>query len=276
MELIGNGLNKGSHMYFYTVSQTAKKLLYYPIAVGEFYCNRDYNVKRDKYNSILAIYVIDGNITMLQDSAKLNAQGDELLLIDCYKSHRYFTDSNAHTLWVHFDGNNSRQWFDEIKAKKGQKIKCTRQAAEHISNIIKHIKHNQSEYSISNELYSMLCNISNENILNHQDRKLSQIETAKKYIASNYDKNISISEMADAVHMSVSYFSKIFKESTGFSPYDYLLTVRLDKAKELLKQTDNPIESIAYKTGFNSSSNFICFFKKEAGISPLKFRNVMF
>ena len=82
--------------------------------------------------------------------------------------------------------------------------------------------------------------------------------------------------MANASHMSVSYFSKIFKEAAGSSPYDYLLTVRLDKAKEMLRQTDCSIESIAYKTGFNSASNFLYFFKKETGISPLKFRNLKF
>lgn len=276
MELIGNGLKKGSHMYFYTTSQTGKKLLYYPIAAGEFYCNSEYNVQRAHYNNILAIYILDGSIEMIQDDIKLSAQKDELLFIDCYKDHQYFTDSDAHTLWVHFDGNNSRQWFDEIKSQKGQKIKCSRQTAECIFNVIKYIAHNQNEYIISNELYSMLCNISLENTAKQKGQKNIQIEAAKKYIILNYNKNVSIYEIANAVHMSVPYFSKIFKEITGFSPYDYLLTIRLDKAKELLKQTGDSIESIAYKTGFNSASNFICFFKKETGISPLKFRNIKF
>lgn len=276
MELIGNGLEKGSHMYFYTPPQAAKKLLYYPIAAGEFYCNMDYNVNRDRYDSILAIYILDGNITMVQEGAEFNAQKNDLLLVDCYTQHKYFAVFNAHTLWVHFDGNNTRQWFDEIKSKKGQKIKCTNQTAECIYNIIKFIQQNQSEYTISNELYSLLCNISNENAVNQEKRKVSQIETAKEFIISNYDKNIAISDMANAAHMSVSYFSKLFKKSMGFSPYDYLLSVRLDKAKEMLKQTDYSVESIAYKTGFNSSSNFVYFFKKETGLSPLKFRNIMF
>lgn len=276
MELIGNGLSKGSYMYFYTPSQTAKGLLYYPIAVGEFYCNGDYIVKRDRYDSILAIYVLDGSITLQQDENTFTAGTDELLLVDCYKPHKYFADTNAHTLWVHFDGNYSKLWFDEIKAKKGQKIKCTRQTAECILNVIDCIQCNQSEYDISKELYAMLCNISNENSARQESTRSLQIETAKKFIISNYDKNISINDIANNAHISVSYFSKIFKEATGFSPYDYLLTVRLDKAKEMLQQTDASVESIAYKTGFNSASNFIYFFKKETGISPLRFRNIRF
>lgn len=277
MELIGNGLDKGSHMYFYTASQTAKKLLYYPIAVGEFYCNSNYNVERTtNYDSILALYVLDGSVTLQQNGNTLTAYKNELLLVDCYKPHKYFADTAAHTLWVHFDGNNSRQWFDEIKLKKGQKIKCNRQTADCFSNIIKYINSNQNEYDISYLLYSLLCLISKVNEFNYESKKINSIEKSKDFILSNYDKNISVSEIADPALMSASFFSKVFKETTGFSPYDYLLSVRLDKAKELLQKTDDSVQNIAFKTGFNSTSNFIYFFKKETGISPLKFRNIKF
>ncbi|MDE6723617.1 MAG: helix-turn-helix transcriptional regulator, partial [Eubacterium sp.] len=277
MELIGNGLDKGSHMYFYTASQTAKKLLYYPIAIGEFYCNGDYCVERTtNYDSILAIYVLDGCMTLQQESNTVTAYQNELLLVDCYKPHKYFADTTAHTLWMHFDGNNSRQWFDEIRLKKGQKIKCNRQAADCISSIIKHIKFNQNEYDISNELYSLLCLISKSNELTYESKKTDFIEKSKDFILSNYDKNITVEEIADKALMSISFFSKVFKETTGFSPYDYLLSVRLDKAKELLQKTDDSIQNIAFKTGFNSTSNFIYFFKKQTGISPLKFRKIKF
>lgn len=276
MELIGNGLNKGSRMYFYTASQTAKNLLYYPIATGEFYCNSEYNVERTRYDSILVIFVHSGAITLIQNGIELTANESELLVVDCYKEHRYFCTDNAHTLWVHFDGNNSYEWFNEIKTQRGQKIKCTRQAAEYISNIIKATKLNQSEYDISSELYSLLCTVSKGSDINHESRKADSIEKAKEFIITNFNKNISVDEIAAITHISASYFSKIFKEATGFSPYDYLLAIRLDKAKELLQKTDDSIQNIAYKTGFNSTSNFIYFFKKETGISPLKFRNIKF
>ena len=276
MELIGNGLNKGSLMYFYTATQTAKKLLYYPVATGEFYCNSEYNVERTRYDSILVIFVLSGAITLIQNDTEFTAVENEILLVDCYKGHRYFCTDNAHTLWVHFDGNNSYEWFNEIKTQRGQKIKCTRQVAEYISNIIKATKLNQSEYDISSELYSLICTISKGNDSELQSTKASRIEEAKGFINSNFDRDISVNEIAEKVHMSASYFSRIFKEATGFSPYDYLLAVRLDKAKEMLQKTDDSIQNIAYKTGFNSTSNFIYFFKNETGISPLKFRNIKF
>lgn len=79
-----------------------------------------------------------------------------------------------------------------------------------------------------------------------------------------------------SAHLSSSQFSRSFKKHTGTSPYDYLLSVRLARAKELLKNTNLPISDIAYQTGFASDSNFIYFFRKNEGISPLKFRNTLF
>lgn len=76
--------------------------------------------------------------------------------------------------------------------------------------------------------------------------------------------------------MSTTHFSRVFKQQTGFSPYDYVLMMRLNKAKELLLKTDMYIAEIAYETGFNSEANFVYCFKNIEGISPGKFRKLNF
>ena len=276
MELTGNGLNKGSHMYFYAPSPTAKRLLYYPVAVGNFYCNHEYNVSRTNYDSLLVIYVLEGSITLVQEDAEIKAEKSELLFIDCYKPHRYFTNTSAHTLWVHFDGNGSRAWFDEITSRSGQKIRCGENIADQIKNIIRTVKTNQSEYDISSELYKMMCELSKPDESSAENNKTNRIKDVIEYIHQHSAENISVEEMAKNAYMSASYFSKVFRKITAFSPYDYLLNIRLGKAKELLLKTNLSISEIAYQTGFNSTSNFIYFFKKETGISPLKFRNMLF
>lgn len=271
MELTGNGLNKGSHMYFCTPSQNAKKLLYYPIAVGNFYCNDKYLVERERYDSILVIYVSEGVITLEQNGIH-TAGKKEVLLADCCKPHKYYASVNAHTLWVHFDGNNSREWYNELGINK---IKSSAKTAEQILRIIEDVKADASEYDISSRLYSLLCKISKPES-NMKNDRLEQITSAKDYIDEHYQEQITVDDIAKSVNLSSSYFSKIFRETTNTSPYDYLLSVRLERSKELLHKTDCSISQIAYKTGFNSDANFICFFKKQTGISPLKFRNIRF
>ncbi len=199
---------------------------------------------------------------------------NELLLINCYKQHNYYTNTNAHTLWLHFDGNNSRALFKNLIAEKGQKIKCPATTAERFREIIQAIKLNESEAALSKGIYALLCDLSAPNTDNY--KRSNAIDTVKKYIADNFDKGIKVEDMARAVNMSTSYFARLFKEATTFSPYEYLLNIRLEKAKELLLKTDYTVYEIAYKTGFNSDANFVYFFIRETGITPLKFRNMQF
>ncbi|MBR5742720.1 MAG: helix-turn-helix transcriptional regulator, partial [Clostridia bacterium] len=62
----------------------------------------------------------------------------------------------------------------------------------------------------------------------------------------------------------------------GVSPYAYLLAVRLERARELLLETSLPVSEVAYRTGFGSDAHFIAFFRKETGLSPLKFRKIRY
>lgn len=245
MKLLEKGIEKGSHMYFYTASQTARRLLYYPAAAGEFYCSGEYCVERENYDSILAVYVLAGNLKLVQDNVEWSAQADELLLADCYRPHKYFAVGSAHTLWVHFDGSNSRDWFGQLKAQKGQKIKSGRQAAECIRNLLRFMKSGQNEYDISGEIYALLCAIGRGVEDGRESGRLDQIQRAKDFINANYHRDLSVAEIAEAVHMSASCFTRVFRESTGFSPYGYLLSIRLDRAKELLRRTDCSIESLS-------------------------------
>ena len=267
MELLGDGLNKGSELFFYTPSGTAKRLYYYPLCTGEFYCNNEYEVNREQYNSFLIICVLEGEIK--QDN--IAVKSGEALLVDCYKPHRYYTDTNAHTLWLHFDGANSRELFDEIISVKGIKVKCSDSVRRNIYTVM----NAESETQQSEAIFKMLMRLLNtENAAG--EKTLSIIDSAKDYMVNNFQNELTVSGIAKEVNLSPSYFSKLFKEGTALSPYDYLLSVRLDKAKELLINSDMPIGVIAYRCGFNSTSNFIYFFKKETGLSPLKFRKIRF
>lgn len=102
------------------------------------------------------------------------------------------------------------------------------------------------------------------------------IQIVKDYISENLNGNLTVSNLAKIVNMSSSHFSRVFKQQTGFSPYDYILISRLNRAKYLLQVTDMTVASIAYEIGFNSESNFIYFFTENEGISPGKFRKLKF
>lgn len=97
------------------------------------------------------------------------------------------------------------------------------------------------------------------------------IDTAIQYISSDFSR-ITEQDAADRCGLSLAYFSTLFKSVTGQKFGDYLLSVRISRAKKLLASTDKDITYIAYETGFSSSSHFIARFKELENITPGKYR----
>lgn len=98
------------------------------------------------------------------------------------------------------------------------------------------------------------------------------IEKITKYITEQYYKHITLKDAAKSVNFSVGYLSKMFKKVTGMGFKEYLITVRILNAKELLKNTNMPVSRIAFDCGFNDSNYFSKMFSVYSDCSPLKYR----
>ncbi len=98
------------------------------------------------------------------------------------------------------------------------------------------------------------------------------MQEAARYIRINYMEDLSLEEVASHVNISPTYFSKKFKSSTGFGYKEYLINVRIQEASNMLLETNESINEIAFKCGFNDGDYFGNAFKRAKGISPLKYR----
>jgi two-component system response regulator YesN len=105
-----------------------------------------------------------------------------------------------------------------------------------------------------------------------KERSTSVIEKAKAYIISNFNKQISLDDVSREVNISPYYFSKIFKEETGENFIDYLTNIRIDKAKELLANSDLSMKEICGKVGYSDPNYFSRSFKKNVGVTPTDFK----
>ena len=100
------------------------------------------------------------------------------------------------------------------------------------------------------------------------------IKKAKEYIFNNYAcDELSLGSVAEAINLSPTYFSSIFKKDVGTNFVDYLTKIRLDKAKELLCCTSMQVSEIAYKVGFKDYRYFSQIFKKNTGQTPRDFKS---
>lgn len=276
------GVLKKSEVYFSSPSQTAKKLYYYPISAGHFFCIKGYHLIRDNYNSLLITHIIDGTFTYIKDGKHITARAGDTVILDCYKPHEYYTNDSFESIWIHISGANSFELFEEVEKTDGNLVKC--RDVNHVKKLLFRIYDSisgvnpPSELNISLDIYKIFAELLNPQSIkskgesNYED----SIQDVKNYIAENLNEKLTVQRLADESHMSTSHFSRVFKQQTGFSPYDYVLITRLNKAKYLLQKTEMSVSSIAYETGFNSESNFIYFFTDNEGISPGKFRKLKF
>ena len=88
-----------------------------------------------------------------------------------------------------------------------------------------------------------------------------------------HDLNLSVSAVADRFHLNSLYFSRLWTKYTGVYISDYITEKRMERAKQLLLQTDMTVSSIAQKVGYYSDVVFIRNFKKNVGMTPGKFRS---
>jgi len=100
------------------------------------------------------------------------------------------------------------------------------------------------------------------------------VSNAKLYIRENYNKNISISDIADNEGFNVSYFSTLFKKETGQTFSEYLTHVRMNEAKRLLKETNLSVALVCEAVGYSDIKHFNALFRKNAGIKPSEYRKL--
>ena len=107
-----------------------------------------------------------------------------------------------------------------------------------------------------------------------EDKSQNLINSSIQFMKERSEQNISLSEIAENVSMSVSHFSLVFKKKTGTSPVNYYNTIKMQKACEYLKFTDVLVKEIAFKLGILDPQYFSRLFTKTIGMSPNKYRKI--
>lgn len=110
-----------------------------------------------------------------------------------------------------------------------------------------------------------------------QQKKLDEvthqaIDKVKAYIDQHYTENICLELIADQMHFNPNYMGHLFKQKFGIGFKEYIISMRINKAKDLLSKTNLKVYEVAEKSGYCDVPYFIKIFKKETGISPNKFR----
>lgn len=98
------------------------------------------------------------------------------------------------------------------------------------------------------------------------------IQVIEQYILENYDKDLSLTTLADLVYLNPKYMSDIFSQEKGISLNKYIRNIRLNKAAELLLSSNKKISDISNSVGYSNVSYFCKLFNEEFGYTPELFR----
>ncbi len=271
-------LEKDSWAEDFTPPAEIRQNYMYVQCVGHYRALPGYGVyDRSDLQSYLLLYTSHGCGRVRFRGKELALPPGYATLIDCREPHSYYCEKEEawDFRWIHFAGDPLlgyltdffQHWgiapnplgtafFQELYGtlKKGDPasyITCSSDLMKLCSDLL---------------LFTLQSNTS------PGSRISPVVSSAIKLLEAEFREDIDLTYVCQKLSVSKFYFLRTFKEQTGFTPNEYLITLRLNHAKSLLRSTLLTIEEIALECGFTTSTYFIQVFKKKENVTPLHYR----
>lgn len=233
-------------------------------------------------------FVASGNCALVINDTEYHLEKGDVLLVYPGESFRVYTkgDEDFVRYFIHLDFYNTKnlkrrtpilpngkKWPRLVHIKTDAEIRAI------CSTIVYHMHNHSTACSIitSGELKALLGLVLNAYLntkATFQFRRIKSYKNiikAEKFIRANYQRDITLQDMAREANLSETYFGNIFKKITGKSPIDSLTSTRINHAKRLLIETDHNISEISSLVGYEDSHYFSYIFKQKEGITPSEF-----
>ena len=232
-------------------------------------------------------YVISGKGTLLSadngGSTRRHALGPGQGFLICPgQENAYCADEDEpwEYVWVEFDGLRAADYLDAAGLGQAQPIYRPQSAAggDRLRDRMLCISGQSGASTL--HLLGQLCLFLDELVQSSSTRRERQsgpirdfyIQEAVTFIQQNYQRDITVEEIAGTCKLNRSYFSKLFREVIGCTPQEFIIRLRLTKAAEQMRTTGDPVGVIARRCGYPNQLHFSQAFKKRYGLSPREWR----
>lgn len=250
---------------------------YYPQAKGH------YTYRKKGLPENFLFFCVDGKGWYTIGNERFEVSPNEFFILPQNKEHAYGShDAEPWSIyWVHF-GGASLPDFNAMQTVKDHfrpmHIKTSDTIVALFNKIYKTL---ESGYSIDNLAFSNLCLshfltlfLYNAKHFEASTTKPDIVDDAIRFMQENINNNITLQDLCQQFYYSPSRFSSLFKQRTGYSPIDYFIQLKMQKASQLLDFTDQSIKDIAAKFGFDDPYYFSRRFRKTIGVSPKNYRSI--
>ncbi len=261
------------------ISDHAKENLFYLQAFSLFRYENGSYTRRQNLHSAALLYTVSGVGRLEYRDQILELTEGTAVVIDCSLPHYYQAMDDWNVAVLHFNGPQTSYFLDRYMA--GDALLRTESKEKRIYQLIESVLKTYLTPLMERDLraHHMIETLLLELILMEQENDLPTseklppfIEKLLGYLEGHFTESVSLDEMAALVNVSKYHLSKEFKRYTGFSPHEYLIELRIAKAKELLKTTDLPANKVGFEVGFGDVNNFYHIFKKKTGSTPIQYR----
>jgi len=251
---------------------------YYPKA------SEHYRARPKGVDQHIFIYCVDGKGWCKIEGKEYTVKNDEFMIIPANRSHVYGADRNNpwSIFWMHIKGSSSAAIVHEL--------------FERIEKSNNHVQYSEKRMAVFNELYNNMergaakqnlafislsigyflasflyqeCFSINES--SYSDRR-NPVEDSISFMRQKTESLLSLKELAENVNLSVSHYSSLFKNHTGYSPIDYFNHLKMQQACQWLQFTSLNINEISFRLGIEDVFYFSRLFKKTMGTSPKYYR----
>ncbi|MDF2725411.1 MAG: hypothetical protein K0Q59_5088 [Paenibacillus sp.] len=268
----------------HTPSEMAKAFLFYVQDLGWFECKPDYRIRRTFFPYSMR-FVIRGKGYGVWRGKTYPVSPNQILFLDLTEEHEYYADPDdpCKIYWVRFGGIQAAEYHRMLECDKNPVLdvrnpRLTRQLFEEMFTLFE-----QSAPGFEVTASSHITRILTDAAITYMEGSESAdggsalhypdtVHQAIRYIESNHQEPIKIEDIASHVHLSSSYFSRLFKRATGRTVAEYMIKYRIQVAKELLAGSDGNLGEVAQTSGFCSQSYFSKMFRQFEGMTPLEYR----
>ena len=275
-----------SNRVLYTASPFARSSLFHLQEIGELKALHQHQSSRSNLQSFLFFVVVSGSGVLSYEGHKYELKQSDCVFIDCEKPYIHQTDENElWTLrWIHFYGPVLPSIYQKYCERGGRpvfrssnddKLKAIMEEHYVLMETAKSDDY-MRDMLINQHLSALLTLIMSESWhpedQEEMPKKRSVLLSVKEYLDSNYALKISLDDLAEKFFINKYYLSKSFKEQYGVSVNNYLLSVRITKAKQLLRFSDKSIEQIGLECGLGQAHYFSSKFREIEGVPPSVYR----
>ena len=227
-------------------------------------------------------YCVDGHGWYKIGSQRYEVGPNEFFILPQNTEHAYGSgpDHPWSIYWIHFGGDSLPELNKMQAVQNHFKPYHVKNNGDIVSLFAKIYKTLELGYSIDNLLFANMCLSEFLTLFIYNSRhyepaasdKIDCVDSAILYMQEHINDNISLGDLSSLYNYSVSRFSNLFKQKTGYAPIDYFVQMKMQKACQQLNFTTRSIKDIAFSMGFDDPYYLSKRFRTVMGISPKKYR----